>query len=334
MSHLESLSGRFLWADSLKGFLIICVIVGHAIWYFQHDSYDHNHLFNLIYSFHMPCFMAVSGWLEFRPGDLLNCFDPHRYLRRCRQLLIPYFLWSLLQAFLLRGNFANMILNPDGYFWFLWSLFFIYVIFQLGRTVAYLCKKNEDMILLLICLSLMFIMVILNFRLFAFQFIAYYFIFYLFGYIFHKYNIQNLINRFSLVMMFVLWLFLAWFWTMHGLPEWMPKIQMIPNKILQFMYRGITALLAIVILLTILPTYFNRSSKTNDFICNMGRYSLGLYVVHLLIVRILVKYAPNIDWFGNLPMQILFSIFLVIISTGVVRLFMKSKLFAAAIGKI
>lgn len=54
---------RLLWADSLKGWLILLVILGHAIQsVLRVDCYS-NHLWNIIYSFHMPAFMAVSGWL-------------------------------------------------------------------------------------------------------------------------------------------------------------------------------------------------------------------------------------------------------------------------------
>lgn len=57
---------RIIWADSLKGWLILLVILGHAIQStLAKDCFD-NHLWNLIYSFHMPAFMAVSGWFAYR----------------------------------------------------------------------------------------------------------------------------------------------------------------------------------------------------------------------------------------------------------------------------
>lgn len=57
---------RLIWADSLKGWLMILVIIGHAIQCLLLDGCNDNHVWNLIYSFHMPAFMAVSGWLAFR----------------------------------------------------------------------------------------------------------------------------------------------------------------------------------------------------------------------------------------------------------------------------
>ena len=60
---------RLIWVDSLKGWLMLLVILGHAIQSaLSKDCYD-NHLWNLIYSFHMPAFMAVSGWLAYRANS-------------------------------------------------------------------------------------------------------------------------------------------------------------------------------------------------------------------------------------------------------------------------
>ena len=59
---------RLNWADSLKGFLILLVILGHSIQYTLGNSCYSNHLWNIIYSFHMPAFMAISGFLAYRGG--------------------------------------------------------------------------------------------------------------------------------------------------------------------------------------------------------------------------------------------------------------------------
>lgn len=63
---------RIIWVDSLKGFLILLVILGHAIQKAYGDSCFDNKVFNLIYSFHMAAFMAVSGWLMYKPCAALG----------------------------------------------------------------------------------------------------------------------------------------------------------------------------------------------------------------------------------------------------------------------
>lgn len=59
-------NSRLLWADSLKGLLMILVILGHAIQVYMPEACFHNHVWNLIYSFHMPAFMTVSGYFAYR----------------------------------------------------------------------------------------------------------------------------------------------------------------------------------------------------------------------------------------------------------------------------
>lgn len=61
-----SLNPRLLWADSLKGWLMLLVILGHAIQTVMPEACYQNHRWNLIYSFHMPAFMAVSGYFAYR----------------------------------------------------------------------------------------------------------------------------------------------------------------------------------------------------------------------------------------------------------------------------
>lgn len=331
----ETIMGeRYLWADCLKGILMVLVIIGHVIWFVYSDDHDSNHIYNLIYSFHMPCFMAISGWLAFRSGKEYGG-GISLYIRRFKQLMIPYLCWSFIQALLLKGNLFKIVYDPNGYFWFLWTLFWIYVIFVKIRSVASRLNLNEECFSIVSCLALMLIMVILDFRLFGFQFISYYFLFYYFGFVFHKYNFQLFFSKFLIVIMVALWAILGWFWSMHSLPEWMPKFPFIPISVTQYAYRGFTAIIAIVILLNISPIYLNSNSKLNNYLGKLGKISLGLYIVHLLLVKLLVKYVPYIADYvrGNLLIEILFSICLILVSTVIVRLLHKNKYLAYSLGK-
>ena len=60
------LNPRLLWADTLKGWLMLLVILGHAIQTVMPEACYQGHIWNLIYSFHMPAFMAVSGYFAYR----------------------------------------------------------------------------------------------------------------------------------------------------------------------------------------------------------------------------------------------------------------------------
>ena len=82
---------------------------------------------------------------------------------------------------------------------------------------------------------------------------------------------------------------MAWFWNMHELPEWMPDISYIPNSLLQYIYRGTTALLAILFLMGISPKILNRISSLNKGIKEVGVISLGYYTCHSTIIVYVVN---------------------------------------------
>jgi len=63
--------GRILWADNLKGFLILLVVFGHVI-QFSIPDYKNLHIFNYIYSFHMPLFMAISGYVSYKEASYVK----------------------------------------------------------------------------------------------------------------------------------------------------------------------------------------------------------------------------------------------------------------------
>ena len=64
-----SMSERIKWIDSLKGFTIILVVIGHSIGgyvsshTFEVDYRHYEFIYDLIYSFHMPLTMLLSGYV-------------------------------------------------------------------------------------------------------------------------------------------------------------------------------------------------------------------------------------------------------------------------------
>ena len=76
MENLEtSKSFRFVEIDVMKGIAIMLVVLGHVLaWFYDDflvriDSMPYNEivLWKYIYSFHMPLFMFVSGFVVFNP---------------------------------------------------------------------------------------------------------------------------------------------------------------------------------------------------------------------------------------------------------------------------
>lgn len=185
---------RIIWADSLKGWLILLVVLGHSIQTILGDDCFENHLWNFIYSFHMPAFMAVSGYWAYKKNYSQrsdNIFDYCK--KRCWQLLIPYFIWSFLRV-VVSGEytldaFSALLLHPDMYLWFLWVLFWISVLVEFMKCLSKRLHIDELILISFLCIVGVIIMVGLDFRLLGFQFLAYYMLFYTMGYCIRRYNL-------------------------------------------------------------------------------------------------------------------------------------------------
>ena len=126
-------------------------------------------------------------------------------------------------------------------------------------------------------------MVLGEIRLLGFQFIAYYYAFYALGYYLHKYPKLLQVNKMALVILIALWSCMAFFWKMHELPPFLNQIPL-PSAMLQYAYRFITAVIAIFAIMSFAPIVFNKVTSWNKPLIVLGQISLGVYVVHLLMI--------------------------------------------------
>lgn len=133
---------------------IILVVVGHS--FYHHED---NVLFSWIYSFHMPLFFFISGYLirysMDNRGKSLDQVCNGRFLaKKAYRLLLPYVVVSTVAFFpkIMLGRFAGrpldlsleaygyMLLYPldnvISYFWFLPSMFTMFAFACLVGTVS------------------------------------------------------------------------------------------------------------------------------------------------------------------------------------------------------
>lgn len=91
---------RIAYIDSIKGFAILLVVMGHTF----HDFKGINMAFiDFIYAFHMPLFFIISGYLGYKKDYDIN--QSLFYLRnKAIGLIIP---------FLFFGSIYTLIYNYD-----------------------------------------------------------------------------------------------------------------------------------------------------------------------------------------------------------------------------
>lgn len=184
---------RIYALDNVKGFLILLVVLGHCI-QFTTAGFDQVLLFRIIYSFHMPLFMWVSGYVNYREyNGGLGILK-----RRAIQLALPFLSWTLLNAFFAQNPhyIIDVFFDPTMSVWFVWDLF---LIICFSTIINYFSTKyGKSEIRCTIVAFLIVAAIIKGFHIEALDLYhaLYMGIFYLMGYYMHKLQV---ISKFSSV---------------------------------------------------------------------------------------------------------------------------------------
>lgn len=148
--------------DELKGIAIILVVLGHIIQYVAFpDSFDENLFFRIIYSFHMPLFMCLSGYTLY----LKKCNYSLRWIKkRVISLYVPFLTWSIIQSVfdnsnVFYENIIKKILYVENGLWFLVVLAEINLIVFIIEFLKKRTKVESDIMyvgtaLFLMCLPI------------------------------------------------------------------------------------------------------------------------------------------------------------------------------------
>ena len=120
--------------DLAKGVAILLVLWGHFIQYSSSGTYDYydDKVFTVIYSFHMPLFALISGYLLFDSIQKRNLVENLK--RKILSIGTPLIIWTTIQYFcqkmleyILTGQYTGSIYGwwthfTGMYLWFLWSI--------------------------------------------------------------------------------------------------------------------------------------------------------------------------------------------------------------------
>jgi putative acyltransferase 3 len=146
---------RILAIDYSRALAITLVVVGH--WQLESQPEWWNHIIDFIYTFHMPLFLAMSGYLYMHTKHKQSYTS---FLwKKAMRLLVPYFTTSviIITLKLISQSHGAYLPNPvtplsylkilylpeAGYFlWFVWTLWWIFVILpwfkkRVARTILF-----------------------------------------------------------------------------------------------------------------------------------------------------------------------------------------------------
>jgi fucose 4-O-acetylase-like acetyltransferase len=275
---------RLEFVDRMKGIAILLVIVGHIIQFNNIDGGTNNKLFNIIYSFHMPLFFILSGYIASRGWDkIVNASSFINFLwKKVYTLVLPLLTWTLLvgkyffaQHFeaISKDDVLNALLHPG--LWFLQILFEIQILFGVFCLLSHYLNKHRRLYISIMLAAFIFIIPIMGFLLIDkphFMTLILFTGFFFMGSFISKYSqIEKLIkNKYVFALSLILFLVLVPHWSIQG------------NTIDVLLKVGISTLAFIVLMhLT------EQVNETHYFIDSqiqlLGKESLAIYVMQFFL---------------------------------------------------
>lgn len=120
---------RLFFADALKAFAILSVVIGHlALYSFWRNDGEHAVLATFVSLYHMPLFMMISGYVT----------NYEYFLLKGRlKLLIPFFLLGTLYAAFCGLPLSEFLIQEAKYgYWFLWAIAIFFTLLCIIRRLG------------------------------------------------------------------------------------------------------------------------------------------------------------------------------------------------------
>lgn len=314
--------------DILKLFAIILVLWGHAIMHLTGPDYRSDGVFTLIYSFHMPLFMMVSGFFAHSSLQL-----PFKELvtKKFWQLIYPCISFGIL-FFLVELIFFN--LSPSKIssyliecFWFLKSCFLSYLILYLCLKLTRNSQVWGALLAIIISQAVPVFKITWMLPFFTIGFLLY--------------NNFGFIKRNALIITLAslpLFCIVYWFYVSQPSVDLNALKSQILNGNVAFMQEyfnyqiirivvGFAGSATVFCGILCLSKYFVKSSFWNK-ISVLGRQTLGIYILQTLILESVLPKTIDLTSFNSYVLNYLFvpliSLVVLLVSVWILNLIKRS----------
>ncbi|MGG1399809.1 acyltransferase family protein [Bacillus salipaludis] len=293
---------RIPWFDNVKGLLIFLVVFGHFIESYRNPEHPGIilYFYNVIYFFHMPLFIMVSGYF----------FRPQKF-ERIIQLISVYLVWQIANGFLqkLIQDHTLVNLSPDGRildifdpYWTLWYLLGI-VVWSIV-TPYFLRLRYPIIISLIFAVAISYVDHVPTW--FSMRKLVNFYPFFLIGYSFTKKNVLiSLSQKTKICKIPIRWValsivavFLVFMIFFNQLPSGTEFLflrssysyftwSILKGAVIHLAYYGVVVVLSISLMLLV------PKEKKLIFFNKLGVNSLFIYLIHTNIVRVYREIAPE-----------------------------------------
>lgn len=312
---------RIKWLDFGKGFTIFLVVLGHAITEILTSpsvniSSTDLYIFKLgnyiIFLIIMPTFFAMSGYL-YKPVSNIHAFIKN-IKKKFFSLICPYALFCFIFIFLsiitdtsVQGahgitSLLTMWINPLGYLWYLYVLFFAFCLVDILNLL-----KISYPIQFILVLIAFFIGVYIGGENTIGKILMWTFCFYI-GFCIKEFHLLNKRNNIYMIIGYIVFFLIAALilifqnnWTFSA------------N---QFNWFNILPKLISIFLLFDFFTFVNTSKRGAIYLMKCGQASLIIYLVHVPVILFVQRICGNINnsWLNFIILFVVGWIVSVIIS--------------------
>lgn len=273
---------REYYFDNAKFILIVFVVFGHFIRPLIEDNELALAIYKVIYTFHMPAFILISGF--FAKG-----IQKQGYLQKItKKLIYPYIIFQIIYSIFYfylysKSDFAINFLKPHWSLWFLISLLFWHIMLLL-----YVKMKMPYAIAISIIIGLLvgYVGWVNNYLSLSRTFV--FFPLFLVGYFLKKEHFYMLIRPKYKTISFILILIV--FTTFYFYPELNEKwlLGSKPYEALErdYVLAALKRLGVYIISFIMVLSFFSFVPKRKFMFSNIGRNTLYVYLLHGFFVKL------------------------------------------------
>lgn len=283
--------------DTIKGLLIILVVFGHLLEQFLNNRVNII-AYNLIYSFHMPLFIIISGYF-FNPGQKIEKLK-YSTIKLAESFFWFFILYQCLRWFEYGHLSVNDLISPPYIMWYLWTLIFWRIT---GRLIYNKRECRKTSIILAFGLALLIGLLPLKNEFSIQRFFAFAF-FFVIG--IYMRNNQIKLNKYLLIASIPI-LFVGCYVLLKQTGRSFDDLRWILyyNRPYQTIYDVMLRFITLILGLSISLLMWN-SIKGHRIMSKIGSATLSIYLLHLLPV----KFYAYLAEIHNLPHDIISLLFI------------------------
>lgn len=279
---------REKWIDYTKLFACFLVVLGHLLQGLKKANICWNenlyyYINSLIYIFHMPLFMCLSGYLYAKTTRITNkkeyfIFVKKKFMAFSIPYVVFYFTYVILNIICANNTnskmgyeeICNIFVKPIAPFWFLYALFFIFITVPIIEKI---CKDKKE-IVFFIFVFLHIMNLFLNTNIYAIDIVFEYGVYFYLGKIFCLKDNKKIISFKYIIINICIFNILSLYYSYIG------KNLNISNEIMGIL----KFLLAIYGSLLSMSFFIQTESKLNNCveIKFLSEYTFPIYLMHTM----------------------------------------------------